>query len=81
MWNTNKHCFIFLIIGGLVLLGLHLYLSGQDPVLAQKVSYSGFCLLLFGGGVISWVMARSSAGQDQWYEDEVEDEATEKEED
>lgn len=58
MWNTNKHCFIFLIVGALILSGLHLYLSSSDPELAGKITYTGFCVLLFGGGLISWLMAR-----------------------
>ncbi len=46
------------MVGALVLGGLHLYFSGIDPELAGKITYTGFCLLLFGGGIISWLMAR-----------------------
>ncbi len=58
MWNTNKHCFIFLIVGACILAAVRAYLADSDPELAYKVSYAGFCFLLFGGGVISWYMAR-----------------------
>ncbi|MFI3243000.1 MAG: hypothetical protein R3Y56_01960 [Akkermansia sp.] len=57
MWKTNKHCFIFLMVGALVLAGVHACLAGSNPELAHKISYAGFCFLLFGGGVISWYMA------------------------
>ncbi|MFI3244786.1 MAG: hypothetical protein R3Y56_11095 [Akkermansia sp.] len=45
-------------MGAIILAALHLYIAASDPELARKISYTGFCVLLFGGGVISWLMAR-----------------------
>ncbi len=58
MWNANKHCLILFAIGALLLAALHLFLMGQDPELADKITYTGFCLLLFACGLVSWVLAR-----------------------
>ena len=58
IWKSNKHCIIFMLVSAIVLGLVYWYLLGVDPVLADKIAYTGFCFILFGGGLVSLYMAK-----------------------
>ncbi|MBQ1960957.1 MAG: hypothetical protein II349_05485 [Akkermansia sp.] len=58
MWQANKWCIIFLLVGMGLLGGAYFYLAPQDELLARKVLSTGICVLLAAGGVFSWLSAK-----------------------
>ncbi len=58
MWQANKWCIIFLLVGLAALGAAYCYLTPGDELLARKVLSTGICVLLAAGGVISWLSAR-----------------------
>ena len=58
MWRANKP-FILMLLAGLLLLGLiYLWLSPQDPLLADRVCSTGLCVLLFVVGLLCYLSVR-----------------------
>lgn len=48
-----------MLLAGMVLLaGAYLYLSLRDPLLAERVAGTGFCLLLFVVALITYLSVR-----------------------
>ncbi len=71
MWQANKKGILVLAVG-LVLLGAaHALITPHDEVLADRIIALGFCLLLFGVGLASWVSVRTPEPEDD-EEDETE---------
>lgn len=58
MWQANKGCIIFLLVGFALLGGAYFYLAPQDELLARKVLSTGVCVLLAAGGILSWLSAK-----------------------
>lgn len=58
MWQANKGCILFLLIGFLLLGGAYFWLLPDDELLARRVLSTGVCVLLAAGGLISWLLAR-----------------------
>ncbi len=58
MWQANKWCIVFLLVGFALLGGAYAYLAPGDELLARKVLSTGICVLLAVGGIISWLSAR-----------------------
>lgn len=58
MWQANKGCIIFLLIGMGMLGAVYAYLAPKDELLARKILSTGICILLAVGGLIAWFSAR-----------------------
>ena len=64
MWRANKTG-IIVPLGGLALLGgLHYLLAASDETLADQMLALGFCLLLFGVGLASWLSVKAPKEED-----------------
>ncbi len=58
MWQANKKG-IIILLGGLALLGgAHYLLAQSNEVLADRVLALGFCLLVFGVALASWLSVK-----------------------
>ena len=49
---------MMLLAGMVMLAGAYLYLSPRDPLLAERVAGTGFCLLLFVVALITYLSVR-----------------------
>lgn len=58
MWKHNKVGIMALLIGLTLLGAVYAYLRPQDAVLAERVTSAGFCTLLFGVGLASFLSVR-----------------------
>ncbi len=58
MWQANKGCILFLLIGFLLLGSAYFWLLPDDELLARRVLSTGVCILLAVGGLVSWLLAR-----------------------
>ncbi len=74
MWNANKKGLIVLLAGLALLGGLHYFLSPAHPQLADQILALGFCLLLFGVGLATWLSVKTPEA-DAGEEDDEPDES------
>ncbi len=59
MWRANKTGIIVLLAGLAGLAALHGWLTPLDEQLADQLLALGFCLLLFGVGLASWLSVKT----------------------
>ncbi len=59
VWRANKIGLIVLLAGLALLGGLHYLLAPQHEQLADQVLALGFCVLLFGVALASWLSVKT----------------------
>ncbi len=59
MWRANKTGIVVLLAGLVLLGGLHYLLAPQHEELADQVLALGFCVLLFGVALASWLSVKT----------------------
>ncbi len=62
MWKANKAGMVVLLAGLALLGGIHYVVTPHNEQLADQILALGFCLLLFGVGLASWLSVREPAG-------------------
>lgn len=59
MWKANKPFIIMLLVGMALLAGAYVFLFPQDPLLAERVAGTGFCVLLFVVALLTYLSVRN----------------------
>lgn len=58
MWKANKPFIIMLLVGMLLLAGAYLYWLPSDPLMAERIAGTGFCVLLFVVALLTYLSVR-----------------------
>ncbi len=62
MWKANRTGIIILLAGLALLRAAHHHIALNDEKLADQVLALGFCLLLFGVALASWLSVKKPGG-------------------
>ncbi len=65
MWKANKKGLIVLGTGLALLGGIHYLVTPHHEVLADQILALGFCLLLFGVGLASWLSVKTPEAEEE----------------
>ncbi len=66
MWKANKKGITTLLMGLVVLGGIHYTVSPVNEQLADQILALGFCALLFLVALVSWIAVKAPVSNDGW---------------